>query len=205
MNERNSTGASAKPGRVHRIHHVLPSVMLAACVGVIGGAWFFQYAIGLEPCELCLLERWPYYIGIPLLAIAVMWRRRPIVAVPVFTVVALLFLAGTAVACYHVGVEQHWFAGPTACTGPTTEANSIDALRAQLMAQEPVRCDVIQWSLFGISLAGWNLVASACLAVVSLAALYLEWHVRSLRPSSNPPKDGPARPFAGAEMKSQGR
>ncbi len=180
--------------------------MLVGSIGAIGGAWFFQYAVGLEPCELCLLERWPYYIGIPLLLLAAMWRRRPIVAIPVFTIVALLFLAGTAVAFYHVGVEQHWFAGPTACTAPATDATSIEALKAQLMAQQPVRCDVVQWSLFGISLAGWNLVASVVLAALSVSALYLEWRVGSIRRSeASSAKDDRTPPFVGSEMRGHGR
>lgn len=162
-------------------HYAIPLITLIGAIGVIGGALFSQYVGGLEPCELCLLERWPYYIGIPLLAVAVVGRRRPIVTVPVFTIVALLFSAGTAVAVYHVGVEQHWFAGPTACTDPLTEATSIEALKAQLMALQPVRCDVVQWSLFGVSLAGWNLIFSAVFAALCLVGLHATWRARSMR------------------------
>lgn len=150
-------------------------LMLVGSVGVIGGAWLFQYVGGLEPCELCLIERWPYYTGIPLLALAWVLHRHRKVALPILFLGAVLFLAGAAVSSYHVGVEQHWFAGPTACTSPGTEAHSIEALRAQLMQREPVRCDVVQWSLFGVSLAGLNLIASLGLAALSLVGLREEW------------------------------
>ena len=146
-------------------------LVLLGSVAVIGGALLFQFVGGLVPCELCLAERWPYYIGIPVtLAALCVGGRRPL-TLGLIAVVLLLFLGSTALAFYHVGVEQHWFQGPTACTGGSGGAQTLDELRAQLMATQPVRCDEPQWSLFGVSLAGWNLVASAALAVLSFAAL----------------------------------
>lgn len=148
----------------------LPLVLLGS-VAVIGGALLFQYAGGLAPCELCLLERWPYYIGIPVTLLALVAGGRRAVAVGLVAIVLLLFLGSSALAFYHVGVEQHWFQGPTACTGSSNAAQTLEELRAQLMAQQPVRCDEPQWSLIGVSLAGWNLLASVALALLSLAAL----------------------------------
>lgn len=156
-------------------------VMLVGSIAVIGGALLFQYVGKLEPCELCLLGRWPYYIGIPLLVVAAIGGNRRAVAVSVFAIVGLVFLAGAGLSFYHVGVEQHWFPGPTECTATATEATSIEALKAQLMAQEPVRCDVVQWSLFGISLAGWNFIASLGLAALSAASLRRAWRSPSTR------------------------
>ncbi len=74
-------------------------------------------------------------------------------------------LAGAGIAFYHIGVEQHWFAGPAACTAGSAAAATIDELRAQLIGKQAVLCDQVQWSLFGVSLAGWNLLASLGLTV----------------------------------------
>ncbi len=153
-------------------------LMLIGSVAVIGGALLFQYVGRLEPCELCLLERWPYYLGIPLLVVALIAGKYRTVMASILVYAAALFLAGTVIAAYHVGVEQHWIAGPSACTMPTTEPNSIAALKAQLMAQQPVQCDVVQWSLFGISLAGWNLIASVTLVAIAVTGLGSEWRSR---------------------------
>jgi disulfide bond formation protein DsbB len=144
---------------------------LVGSTAVIGGALLFQYVGGLQPCELCLIERWPYYAAIPLLLLALAAGVRRPIAPAILAVVLIGFLAGSAVAVYHVGVEQHWFAGPSACTGPASAAHTIAELKAQLLNQQPVRCDVVQWSLFGVSLAGWNLIASLALAGLSLSAL----------------------------------
>src|SRR5260221_14302674 len=81
----------------------------------------------------------------------------------VIALCALFFAASTVLAFYHVGVEQHWFAGPSACTGSVTGATSIEALKAQLLARQPVSCDTPSWRLFGVSLAGWNVLDSLLL------------------------------------------
>ena len=148
----------------------VPLVILLASAAVVGGALLFQYVGGLQPCELCLYERWPYYAMLVLSALALA-AGHPGVSAGVTGVAALAFLAGAGLAFYHVGVEQHWFAGPTACTGAAPVGGSIEDFRRQLMAQQPVRCDEPQWALLGISLAGWNLLASLALVVFCLLAL----------------------------------
>lgn len=153
-----------------RASRAIPLVILLASIALVGGALLFQYVGGLQPCELCLYQRWPYYIAIVLtLAALLLGRRKATLAL--VALCALLFLANAALAFYHVGVEQHWFAGPSACTGTLGGAGSLADFKARLMAQQPVRCDEAQWSLIGISLAGWNLLASLALLVFSITAL----------------------------------
>jgi disulfide bond formation protein DsbB len=143
-----------------------PLAVLIASLAVVGAALLSQYWGGLRPCELCLYERWPYYAVAVLSLVALVAGRRGS-SRAALVLAALVFVAGAALAFYHVGVEQHWFAGPTACTGPDFKADSVEALRLQLLATPPVRCDQIQWSLFGVSMAGLNLLASILLALLS--------------------------------------
>jgi disulfide bond formation protein DsbB len=141
---------------------VLPALVLLASLGVIGGALAFQHWGGLVPCELCLAERWPWYAAIPLAALGLAWRAPPVGRL-MPAVFLLLFLGSAGLAFYHVGVEQHVFAGPTACTaGKLT--GSIEEMKRQLLGTPAVLCDEVQWSLFGISLAGFNLILSIALA-----------------------------------------
>ena len=153
-----------------RASRAVPLAILLASIALVGGALLFQYVGGLQPCELCLYQRWPYYIAIVLTLAALLLGRRP-ATLALVALCALLFLANAVLAFYHVGVEQHWFAGPSACTGTLGGAGSLADFKARLMAQQPVRCDAPQWSLFGISLAGWNLLASLALLVFSITAL----------------------------------
>lgn len=148
---------------------IFPVFALAVSACVLGTALLSQYWGGLAPCELCLKERWPWTAAIVISFVAAMSGSRP--ALPrVALLLTAVFAVGSAFAFYHVGVEQHWFAGPTACTAPAGAADTIEALKAQLLHQQPVRCDEPAWSLWGISLAGWNLLASLIMTGICVAA-----------------------------------
>ena len=156
--------------RAMRVDLIYPSLALAASAAILGGAYAFQYIGGLEPCSLCLYQRVPYWVAIGLgLAALVLarWRRLPGL---VMGGIAAVFLVGAGLALYHVGVEQQLIAGPQACSAGPGEATTIEALRAQLLARPVVRCDQVPWSLFGVSLAGYNAILSLALAAAALWA-----------------------------------
>jgi len=136
---------------------------------VLGAALLSQYWGGLAPCELCLKERWPWDAALLIAALWFLVSGRVPVGWPA-VVLALIFAAGAVLAFYHVGVEQHWFAGPSSCTTNAIAAQTIDDLKKQLLATEPVLCDQVQWSFLGISLAGLNLIASVVMAIVCILA-----------------------------------
>ncbi|HUK06394.1 MAG TPA: disulfide bond formation protein B [Stellaceae bacterium] len=153
-------------------------LVLGASIAVIAGAFLFEYVGHLAPCEICLAERWPYYVAIVLsllaLATGTRWTAFWL------ALIAVAFLASTGLGAYHVGVEQQWIAGPTACTGSDIGvAKTVEELKRLMEGQQSVRCDVVQWTLFGISLAGFNLLIS--LGLLGIAAFGLH---RCLREGS---------------------
>lgn len=123
------------------------------------GAFAFQYLGGLEPCHLCLLQRWPHVIAAAIGLLILSWPGRWLALLA-----GLVMLGGAGIAAYHVGVEQHWWPGPTSCTAPTPGAGDAGALLDQILATPTVLCDSVAWSLFGISMAGWNAILSLGLA-----------------------------------------
>ena len=144
---------------------------------MLGSAVISQYWGELAPCELCLLQRWPWAVAIIISLIAILVGSRapaPWLAL----LLATVFAVGSALAFYHVGVEKHWFAGPNACTGAATAADTVEALKARILGQMPVRCDEPAWLLWGISLAGWNLLASLAVGSGCLAVF---WRLRRPR------------------------
>ncbi|HVC53183.1 MAG TPA: disulfide bond formation protein B [Stellaceae bacterium] len=143
--------------------------VLVASGAVLGAVLLSQYWGGLEPCELCLMERWPWDAALVVALVAVVVGGRDKLRWLALGL-AVLFAAGSALAFYHVGVELHWFAGPTACTAGNTSAASIEELRKQILGHQAVPCDQSQWSLFGVSLAGWNFLASLAMVIVCLGA-----------------------------------
>lgn len=126
-----------------------------------------QYLGGLAPCKLCIWQRIPHGISIVIGLGALLWFHSPRERIFLTWLACLTFAAGSGIALYHTGVEQQWIAGPSSCTGlgALNQATTIEELRAQLLAAPVVRCDEIPWSLFGVSIAGWNAVASLALTV----------------------------------------
>ena len=151
-----------------------PLLTLGISATLLLSAYMFQHIGGLAPCELCVYQRYPHYAAMVLALPAVLLRSR--LGTLFLAAAGLALLVGLGVAIYHVGVEQGWFqsACATAITG-----GSIEDLRAQLMEAPLVRCDEVPWSLWGISMAGWNGIVSLVLGGFSLYAAYRLWLMRA--------------------------
>jgi disulfide bond formation protein DsbB len=147
-----------------------PALLLAlAGVGALGAALFFQYVVGLAPCVLCIWQRWPYVAVVVLSVLALLLRRRRRVAALLLGLSGLALLIGAGIGVFHVGVEQHWWSGTSGC-GAAAGATTLEELRAQVLAAPVVRCDEAAWSLFGISMAGYNVVLSLVLSLFAFVA-----------------------------------
>jgi disulfide bond formation protein DsbB len=156
-----------------------PAATAALAVFVVSaatilGAWYFEFVLKLAPCPLCLEERLPYHIVIPLsllLAIAALVHApRRLVAVG-FLAILVAVLCGAALGTYHAGVEWRWWAGPTDCSGPVTDFSAKGPLLDQLQSVHIVRCDEAAWRFLGISLAGYNVAISLLLAAIAVFGL----------------------------------
>ena len=138
----------------------LASVILDMAVLAI--AFGFQYLGGLDPCILCIYQRWPWLAVIVLGSLAFgLGGNRFFLAL-----VALAALIGAGIAGFHVGVEQHWWAGTAECGGQTSAEMTVEALREQLLNTQVTRCDEVAWSKFGISMAGYNMIVALALGLV---------------------------------------
>lgn len=129
-------------------------------LGAISGAWFSELVLGYVPCMLCLWERWPYYIGLPLgLAGLVVLRARHLPQLAM--ALGVIFLGSMALGAYHAGVEWKWFPAPD-CGGRLGGAEmSLDAFRKSLNTARVVLCNEAPMRILGLSFAGWNAVVSA--------------------------------------------
>jgi disulfide bond formation protein DsbB len=135
-------------------------------VGLLGGAFAFQYIGGLAPCQLCLWQRWPHAaaIVIGVVALATGWRGLAWLG-------ALAALATAGIGVFHVGVEQLWWEGLASCTAGSIEGiSTADLLDPTKDVAAVVRCDEIAWQMLGISMAGWNAILSVVLAGIWIKA-----------------------------------
>lgn len=133
---------------------------LAVPASLLGGAYIAQYGFGLLPCEMCWWQRYPHFLALALAAMA--WLRPP--ARPLVWLSAAAIAVSGLIGAYHAGVEYGWWEGVTACTANPARSGG-DPMEAILNAPL-IRCDVAPWSLFGISLAGWNFLISSASALV---------------------------------------
>ena len=147
------------------IDRLLPLAILAASLGALGTAFAAEVAFGLEPCRLCLYQRVPYAAAAILAILMFGLPRRHLAAAVALT--AGVFLAGAGIAFHHVGVEQNWWESAAACGGALALPATTEELLAGLSPEPP--CDQPAWTLFGVSMAGYNLVASIALAAACLA------------------------------------
>lgn len=144
------------------------AVLLAGLgsLGLLIGALLFQYVGDMAPCKMCYWQRYPH-VGAIIIAGIIL-----ITGIGVFAVLGLLSALITAgIGGFHAGVEQGWWEGPQSCTSTSIDNLSTEELLAQIMSAPMVRCDEIPWQMFGLSMAGWNMVVSICLAVLWTIAI----------------------------------
>jgi disulfide bond formation protein DsbB len=143
-------------------------LMLLAAAGSLAlmlGAFGFQYIGGLPPCKLCIWQRYPHVVAIVIGLIALRFSN-----VTLAWLGATAALATAAVGGYHTGVERGWWEGPTTCSSQPIGGLSTDQLLDQIMSAPLIRCDDVAWSLMGLSMASWNMIASLVLAAIWIAA-----------------------------------
>ena len=134
---------------------------------LLGGALLFQYVGGLEPCSLCIWQRWPHLAVI----VAAFIGLRGVMP---RCMLWLTFIAGSISAglgSYHAGIEYGFWAGPAGCTANLALDGDIKTLTQQLLNTPLVRCDEVPWSLFGLSMAGWNALISLDIIAAALISL----------------------------------
>lgn len=148
-----------------------PAGILLVSAALLGGAFAFQYLGGLQPCVLCVWQRYPHGAVIVLALLAVLMARgSTAAAVPwLVTLAGLVLLAGAGIAGFHVGVEQGWWKGTEACSGTGVGGSLAETLKGAASGPS-ARCDEVPWALFGVSMAGYNFLISAALAFFAFVA-----------------------------------
>lgn len=145
---------------------VTGAALAALCV-----AWLAQYAGGLAPCELCYLQRYGYWAVIALGVITISQNHHPRRRTALLGLMTLALLAVAGIAVFHVGVEHKWWEGSSACVGASTAGATTEELTQAILNAPLVRCDTPAWEMFGISMAGYNLIYALLLALVTFTGL----------------------------------
>lgn len=151
-----------------QLQQVIPAGIFVTSMAVLGISLLIQFCFTLTPCILCLYQRIPYAVAAILAGVALglsPTRCRVLVAL-----CGVAFGINTGIALYQLGVENHWWLA-SACSILEPFTLSVVELRSALEQPVEVSCDVVQWSLFGLSLSGYNLLVSLGLATICFAAV----------------------------------
>ena len=164
--------AAVKPSFAAESRPALAAALAIAVVAAatLAGAWFFQLVLDIQPCPLCLEQRYAYYLAVPLAALVALAAAKDAPrALPVagLVLLAAAALGNAGLGAYHAGVEWGLWQGPTDCTGTIGGLGSAGGLLDRLDSVKVIRCDEVQWRFLGLSLAGYNVLISLLMAAVA--------------------------------------
>lgn len=158
---------------------IAPLLLAGISAAALGSALIGEYVFGLAPCELCLYQRVPYALVIlfGLLGFAVAYKCKKGTAT-MLALSSLAFASNTVIAFYHTGVERHWWRSfLESCSVPNMPGNITDVLAAIETNTKAVPCDEIPWAdpVLGLSMANYNVLACAVLALISALSALCIW------------------------------
>ncbi|MEM6438300.1 MAG: disulfide bond formation protein B [Pseudomonadota bacterium] len=160
--------AQGAAGLLARPSRAAAALAAAGSAGLLAGAFFFQHAMGLAPCPMCIWQRWPHAVGAALGPALLIPALRRLSAVPLLGLAAMAVSAGLAL--LHTGVERGWWDGPSTCAGGQDAGMSTDELLQAILEAPLVRCTDVAWEMAGLSMASWNGLASLGLLALWAAA-----------------------------------
>lgn len=143
-------------------------IVLLISAATLGTAYTSQYAGGLDPCQLCLYQRWPWWGALAIAALALVPALPGKAQRFLVLLAGLVLLGGAVLAFYHAGVEYKWWPGPSTCGGGTIPASFAEMQKS--MNKPIVPCDEPAWTLFGISMAGYNGLVSLAIGLFAVKA-----------------------------------
>jgi disulfide bond formation protein DsbB len=145
-------------------------LLLVASLGSLIFALIMQLGFGVQPCILCLWQRTPYAVVALISFLVVVLRPSRRQTALMLFVCAFCFVVGLSLAIFHTGVELHWWLGTSGCSVQPLSGGSPEDLRLSLLQTVAPRCDQIAWTLFGLSMANYNIAFSLVLAFFATAA-----------------------------------
>ena len=146
-------------GQTPVVHRLARALALIVPAGAMAAALVAQYGFGLAPCDMCWWQRYAHIAAL-VVALGAFVVRDPRAVRALVWLAVLGIATGGLIGGFHAGVEYHWWQGLTACSSTRITGDPL----AAIMAAPVIRCDVPAWTLFGISMAGYNCIGSLAAA-----------------------------------------
>jgi len=123
-------------------------------VVAIASALIAEYYFDLQPCEMCLKQREPYYIIIAGFILVMILKGQD--KIWFYVGVQIVSIYGLFYSLWHVGIENKILAGPSSCSGGLNISTNTSSLKEQIISKAVINCEEVAWSIFGISAATMN-------------------------------------------------
>ena len=140
------------------------NIIFYISIFALGSAYFIEYILDYKPCNLCLIERLPYFFAIIIILSGLSLNRFEKF---IFISLGLIFASATILSLYHVGIEQGFFKESLVCVSN----NEINILNKKDLLNEfqktTISCKDVKFTLFGLSLATINVIISLILSVIT--------------------------------------
>ena len=147
-----------------KIEFYLKLIFVISFISIVS-AYFIQYVLGHQPCNLCLIERIPYVLCIFLIIINYKHKIKEKI---LFSLLILIFVFSLGVSIYHFGIEQDFFEESTICgLKDSTEVIAKEELLKQLN-ERVISCKDVTFRIFGFSLTTINIFLSLILIIISI-------------------------------------
>ena len=143
---------------------VLYSILMFSICAILV-AYFIQYVLGHQPCNLCLIERIPYIFSIIIILIFLFTQKFEKI---ILISLSLIFFSATLLSLYHVGIEQGFISESLVCdlNSKNNELSKEDILNQ--LKKMPISCKDVTFKIFGLSLATFNIFISLMLSAITM-------------------------------------
>ena len=129
--------------------------------------YYLEFFLGIEPCRLCIYQRFPYFITI-LLAIFFLLIKNQNFKRIIFLLYIIIFSSSLILSVHHFGVENNWWNALTSCEAYTKNFSNSNNLKEYLLNKNYIACDEISFKFLGVSLAGYNVITSSLLLIIAI-------------------------------------
>ena len=141
------------------------SLILLFSIFSLLAAYFIQYVLGHQPCNLCLIERIPYLISIIIISICLFFKRFEKLSL---TVLILIFFSASLISFYHFGIEQGFIKESLVCDLSDRGTDLSKKALLNQLKEMPVSCRNVTFKIFGLSLATFNIFISLIFGIITM-------------------------------------
>ena len=145
-----------------KTEHYLNLILVISLISIIS-AYFIEYVLGHQPCNLCLIERVPYILSIVLIIANYIFKKNEkfIILLLIFT-----FFFSFLISVYHFGIEQGFFEESTVCTLKNTSDMISKEELLKMLNEHTISCKDVTFRIFGLSLTSVNIIISLIIIII---------------------------------------